>query len=571
VVKNSLVGNQQNLSRKLREAFLAVQLEKQIGKKKILERYLNSVYFGGGAYGVQAASSYYFGRDVKDLGWAEGALLAALVRSPTQYDPFTNPKLAFTRRHIVLGRLVTTKRITQVQADLFDLVPLPTTPNVPVPPNNYFVQQVKQQLLGDPSFNLGATPAARNTTVFSGGIKVFTTFDPDLQNKAIASRDTTLPKNRGNGTFEVRIPDSERRPGGSDTTYGTEALVSVQPDTGAVRALVGGPGYEVDKQHIDNATSLRQPGSAMKAITLAAAFEDGYVPADTINGGSCTFKFPAQPLYSPATERIGVGSLTTMTQYSSNCGFLRLSQLVGVDKVADMGHRLGITSRLADKGSNGEYTVPHSLTLGVEPVSVLDMAGAYATFANDGLHNKPYFVEKIEDRNGRVIYQHQVQPDRVVSEQVARQITEVLQNNVQQGTGTNAQIDGGQPAAGKTGTTNNSTDVWFVGYTPNLATAVWMGAPAGNISLDYAGLQGATGGRFAGTTWGRYYSAIFAGQPTQPFVAPDTTRRGKYLGNIPFEVGGRGSGSSSQRRPTNSYKPTPRSTTPGGGGGTGTG
>ena len=586
VVKNSLVGTEQNLSRKLREAFLAVELEKQIGetkkqaKDRILERYLNSVYFGGGAYGVKAASEYYFNKDMKTLNWAEGALLAALIRSPADYDPFKNPKLATTRRHIVLKRLVTVKRLTQAEADLYDGVPLPTTPNRPKPPNDYFVEQVKQQLLDDPSFGLGATPAARNQTVFSGGIKVYTTFDPDLQFKAVQARNETLPKNNGDGTFNVTNPRT------GQVTYGTQAIASLDPTTGAVRVLVGGPGYERDKSRAD-LTGLpgRQPGSSMKVFTLATLFENGYVPSDTVNGGRCTFKIPGQSkLYTPATDHIGTGTIQTMIQVSSNCGFLRLAQLVGNDKIVDMAKRLGVRTSLSDTCyGTATSCPPFNLTLGTKNIPVLDMAAAYSVFANDGKQNKPYFVERIEDRNGKVIYQHQVKPEQVVDPQVAREVNQVLMNNVRRGTGRNAQIDSGQQAAGKTGTTNDSTDVWFVGYTPQLATAIWMGAPGGAISLNNAGLAGATGGRFPALTWGRFYSSILAGKPLIDFPVPDTTRRGKSVGKIPNEVGG----SSSSRNPRNpggtvtttpttpttpgtTPQVTPGTTQPGFGGGTGT-
>jgi len=559
VVKNSLVGNKQDLSRKLREAFLATELEKQIGKKGILERYLNSVYFGGGAYGVQAAAFYYFNRDVKDLGWAEGALLAALIPSPADYDPFKNPKLAQKRRHIVLGRLVVTKRLSKSQAALLDTVAMPTKANNPVPPGDYFEEQVKSQLLNDPSFGLGATQAARNQTVFSGGIRVYTTFNPDLQAKAIQARNETLPHNKGNGTFDVLNPKD------NTVTYGTEAIASVEPSTGAVRVLVGGPGYDVDKSRADlTGRPGRQPGSSMKVITLAAAMENlGFVPSDTVNGGACSFRFPGKAPYRPATHGIGVSTITKMVEVSSNCGFMRLSQMVGVDKVAEMGHRLGIRTPLAGPCGGGRMCVPENITLGTESVPVLDMAAAYATFANDGLHNPAYLVERIEDSKGKVIYQHQAQPERVVSTQVARQINEILQNNVVRGTGKNAAIYNRQPAAGKTGTTNDSTDVWFVGYTPQLSTAIWMGAPAGQISLNNAGLSGATGGKFPAATWGRYYSLVLGGRPLESFTPPEPTRRGRYLGRAPFESGGGGApstplgpgGTDTRPRPPITYKP----------------
>ncbi|HWJ60824.1 MAG TPA: transglycosylase domain-containing protein [Acidimicrobiales bacterium] len=541
VVKNSLVGSEQDLSRKIREAFLSVELEKQMneeycpkpikddcrkGKDKILERYLNSVYFGGGAYGVQAASEYYFNKNVGDLNWSEGALLAALIRSPSYYDPFKNPGVAKKRRDIVFKRLLATHRLTEDEIKLYSQVPLPETPNVPLPPSDYFVEEVKQQLLDDPRFGLGATPAARNRTVFEGGIRVFTTFNPDMQAKAIQARNDTLPNHKGDGTFDVNNPKT------GQVTYGTQAIASIEPSTGAVRAMVGGPGFERYQYNLATHLPGRQPGSSMKTFVLAALFENGFVPTDTVSGSSCTFDVPGQSENYSVSGKGGTNTITRQTQASNNCAFLRLGQVVGTDKVVDMAKRLGVRSPL-------EPVV--SLPLGVNDITPIDMASAYATFANDGMRNEPYYVERIEDKNGKVLYQHQLNPIRVIDAQTARLVNQTLEANVTGGTGKNAQIDGGQPAAGKTGTTNDSADVWFVGYTPQLATAIWMGAPIDRISLAQAGLGGATGGRYPATTWGRYYSMLMQGQPEVGFIPPDETRRGKSVGKVPNEIGGGGS------------------------------
>ncbi|QXC62357.1 transglycosylase domain-containing protein [Aquihabitans sp. G128] len=546
VVKNSLVGDQQDIKRKLREAFLAVELEKQMSKDEILEYYLNSVYFGGGAYGVAAASEYYFNKSVKDLNWAEGATLASLISSPNYYNPFKNPKVALKQRSLVFKRLVATKKLTEDEVKFYQAVPLPTVANKPKPPYDYFVEEVKQQLLSDPKYGLGGTEAERNRAVYEGGISVYTTYDPAMQEKAKQARDETMPGNLGDGTFQVINPKT------GQPTIGTQAIASVEPSTGAVKVLLGGPGY--DKVQFNIALAGRQVGSTMKAIVLATLLEQGYVPSDTVSGGKCTFKFPGQTkLYSPSTGKAGTGTITTMIQVSSNCGFVRLGQVAGIDNVVAMARKLGITSKLD--------AVP-SLPLGTSDVSPLQMASAYATFANDGVRNEPYYIEKIVSRDGKTLYQHQAKPERVMSIQSARLVDQVLLNNVVRGTGKNAAIEGGQPAAGKTGTTNDSTDVWFVGFTPRLATAVWMGAKDGNISLDSnAELRGATGGKFPALTWGRYYSLLYAGLPVVDFTPADPTRSGKSVGKIPNEVGGSGGGSGTTRR-------TPR-TNRGGGGGTG--
>ncbi|MBX3284687.1 MAG: transglycosylase domain-containing protein [Actinobacteria bacterium] len=555
VVKNSLVGDEQDISRKLREAFLAVELEKQMSKDEILEYYLNSVYFGGGAYGVQAASEYYFSKDVGDLDWAEGALLAALIRSPNYYNPFKHPEVAKKRRTIVFKRLLVTGKLTQDEVDFSEFVPLPTTPNRPKPPYDYFVEEVKQQLLADPKYGLGATEAARNRTVFEGGIKVYTTLDNDMQALAIQARNETLPKNNGDATFNVTDPKT------GQLTFGTEAMASIQPGTGAVRAMVGGPGF--DKWQFNLAIERdpgRQPGSTMKTFVLATLFEKGFVPADYLGGGgSCSFKFPGTTEVSSYTGK--AGSITAMTQASSNCGFMRLGQVAGIPDVALMANRVGIRSQLFLTDSDGNPTAPpNNLPLGTMGVSPLDMASAYATFANDGVYNEPYFVERIEDRNGKVLYQHQASPVPAVDPQTARLVTQVLVANVTGGTGRNARIASGQPAAGKTGTTNDSTDVWFVGFTPELSTAIWMGAPKGSISLANAGLQGATGGRYPAATWGRFYSLWYANRARVDFNQAQRTRSGKNIGKVPNQIGGGSSSTSTRRTPTR--RTTPASPTP---------
>ncbi len=558
VVKNSLVGDDQDLSRKLREAFLAIELEKQMEKDDILEYYLNSVYFGGGAYGVQAAAEYYFAKDVSELDWAQGALLASLIRSPNYYNPFNNPEVARERRRIVFSRLVATGKLTRDEVDFAESAPLPTTPNRPVPPYDYFVEEVKQQLLADPKFGLGATEAARNRTVFEGGIKVYTTFDPTMQAKALQARDETLPSNNGDATFDVVDPET------GQVRKGTQAITSIDPRSGAVRVMVGGPGF--DKEQLNLTLRQRPPGSTMKTFVMASLFEQGFVPADTVTTGSCVFKFPGD--LEPTVKYTGRGgTITGVTESSSNCAYMALGQVATIPKVAEVANRVGIKSSLYMTDDRGQPTAPpNNLPLGTQAVTPLEMASAYGTFAADGVYHEPYLVERIEDRQGKVLYQHRAAPELVYDTQAARLVTQVLESNVISGTGTRARIDGGQRSAGKTGTTNDSTNVWFVGYTPELATAVWMGVPVGEISMyGNPELRGATGGRYPAATWGRFYSLHYTGRATVDFTDPVATRRGRSVGRIPFQTGG-SSGTGSRSGTT-----TRRRTTGGGGGGQTTG
>jgi penicillin-binding protein 1A len=568
VVKNSLVGDDRDFSRKIREAFLAVELEKQMEKDEILEYYLNSVNFGGGAYGVQAAAELYYDKDVSELDWAEGAMLAALIASPNGYNPVRHPDRAKRQRTLAFRRLVETGKLTREEADFADAFPLPTKTVRPAPPYDYFLDYVQEELLKDPKYGLGRSDIERNRNVYEGGIKVYTTFDPDMQAKAVQARDETMPDNNGDGTFTVTNPET------GQPEMGTQAIASVEPSSGAVRVMVGGPGF--DRVQFNITTSGRQPGSTMKTFVAASLFEQGYTPQSTLSG-SCTFKWPdAKKPGSKTTTYAGkLGSIQSMLSASSNCGFVGLGQAAGLDAVADLTERVGVRkSSLYTFDSEGQPNpLPYVLPLGTENISPLEMATAYATFANDGFYNEPYLIERIEDSTGRVIYQHRSQPRRVVDETTARYVTQVLETNVRSGTGTRARIASGQPAGGKTGTTDNATDLWFVGYTPQLSTAVWMGVPVGSVPLERR-FSGAFGGRFPAATWGRYYSLLMEGQPIVDFLEPVTTARTKSIPRPELMSGGfsrssgSGTGTTRRNRPSTT---TPTTTPPGNGGGGGGG
>ncbi len=523
VVKNSIVGNERTLSRKLREGFLAVQLEKQLTKNQILERYLNTAYFGHNAYGVQAAAQTYFGKDAKDLDWAQSALLASMISNPSLYDPITSPQRTLARRKQALLRLVETKKLTKGEADFASLAPLPTAINEPPPPEGYFTQDVINRLLNDD--RLGSTYSARYNAIFRGGLRIYTTYDPRAQAMAEQARNDTMPGGKGDGTFDV-APD----PKDGHSRIGTAAIVSIEPNTGAVRVMVGGvdPNSRDPFNLADN-SSGRQAGSSFKPFVLAEGMERGLIPADTIDG---TSPCPGLPGYE-AQDQAGtpprnfageagfVGDLTAQTQASSNCAFLRLGLVVGVPNFMNMARRLGLTSTPL----KAEYT---SAAIGTNSVTPFDMAAAYAVFADDGIRNPPYMVERVEDSTGHVLFEHQPAPERVMSVQSARLVTQILAANVQAGTGTKAQLTNGQPAAGKTGTTENATDLWFVGYTPQMATSVWMGAVEGAVPLSFGGGD-ATGGAYAADTWGNYMNRLLAERQVKDFAAPDPARDGRYL------------------------------------------
>jgi len=517
VVKLAVVGSKQDLSRKLREAFLAVELEKQMTKDQILERYLNSVYFGNGAYGAQAAAELYFAKDAIDLDWAEAAMLAAVIRSPNDYDPFKHQELAMRRRSLVYRRLVEVGHMTRAGAALREFVPLPARANNPKPPNDYFVEQVKQELLKDT--RLGSTPIARRNNLFGGGLHIYTTYDPLLQFQAKVARDTTMPNSRGDGTFDLP-PD----PVTGTRRFGSGVVTAVEPGTGAVRVLLGGPGFDKYKYNVATQGLGQQPGSSFKTFVLTELMEQGYSPTDLVDGtGPCG----DVPGYEKEPEapgnfggaRGGVATLLSQTLKSSNCAYLRLGVIAGLDKVAARATKMGINTPLPSNQS--------SMSIGTSEVHPIDMAAAYSVLANDGIRNPPYYVDRVTDARGRTIFEHQSAPVRVVSEQSARLVNSVLVNNVRSGTGTRARLLNGQDAAGKTGTTQASADVWFVGYTPQLSVSVWMGSPDADVPLAFGG--GATGGRYPAATWGQFMNAVMAGQPIVEFPEPEDRIGGKCL------------------------------------------
>ena len=514
LVKLSLLTTDQNLSRKSTEAFYALRLERQMTKDEILERYLNSVYFGSGAYGVQAAAETYWGYDsVAELGWAESALLAGIIRNPTQYDPTRFPNAARARRSVALDRLVSTGHITPEEAETYEFAQLPAERQQPfdTKPTDYFVQQALLTLLRDDPSILGGDEQSRFNAIYRGGLKIYTTFDPVAQQAALQTRDSYIEESTG---------------------Y-TVAIATVDSKTGAVRAMVGGPEFERNKFNLAT-QGLRQPGSSMKTYVLAAAFEDGYTPNDIIRAdGPCSF--------SDVTAENGVyrvggrlstprQSLAAVTRSSNNCAFVRLGQVVGNDKVIQASQRLGISTF---KEVHGEFL---SLPLGPVEVIPMEMASAYAAINNDGKLNKAWYIERIEDRDGNTIYEHRPDWTRAISQQSARMITQVLESNVRSGTGQNGQLNNGHAAAGKTGTAQNHEDAWFVGYTEYYTTAVWLGDPTEKRPIIING-QRIFGGNLPTRIWGDYMNLLHENLEPIAFAEPEPYRSNRYLkvkGEIDF-------------------------------------
>ena len=506
LIKNGVVGNARNLDRKVPEAALAIRLERQLSKEEILEAYLNTVYFGGGTYGVRAAAEVYFGVEPSQLSWGQSALLASLISNPVQYDPTRFPDVARERRRIALKLLLGAGEITQTQFDLYNDSPIPRVRRVAAQwqPSNYFIEEVRSRLLSDQ--RLGKTKAEREEAVFGGGLRVYTTYDPV-------------------GQAEMEKAMAELLP--DDPRFFTAASASVEPGTGAVRVLVGGPGFDRFKYDIATHLPGRPTGSSFKPFVLAAAMEKGFVPADQVSGLSpCEFDNPGGDPDPYEATNFGGGkgafqAIYSQTLASSNCAFLRLGQIVGLSNVADTARALGIKADLSD--------LPMSMPLGPIEITPLEMATAYATFANDGVHVDPIFITRVEDRAGNILFENVPHPTRAISTQSARLVADVLAANVRGGTGTRARLES-QPAAGKTGTAQDFADAWFVGFTPRLATAVWMGNPGARVPMRrVAGVGNVTGGSIPARIWGAFNNAYHADLPVIEFNKPEPTRPGVIL------------------------------------------
>jgi membrane peptidoglycan carboxypeptidase len=362
--------------------------------------------------------------------------------------------------------------------------------------DDYYVEQVKQVLLNQ-STTLGNTYTERYNALFRGGLKIYTNLDLRLQDLAEQKIAAGIPKN----------------PQGF-----TGALASIEPSTGKVRAIVGGPGF--DRYQYDLATqAYRQPGSGFKIFTLLAAYEAGYGPYDTVDGSSpCPIDFPGyshdylkRPPSNSEGPTSGTFSVIAATAGSINCAFLRIAHEVGLPKIIAMAHRLGLTENF--------LAVP-SIVIGSEGVTVLQMAGAYATLADDGIYHQPSFIDHIADRTGKTIFKADEAGKRVLDPQISRMATQAFRAVVQYGTGTAAALPD-RPVAGKTGTTEQFSDAWFNGYTPQLATSIWMGDPKARTSMRNVGGITVFGGTYPARIWHDYTLAALKGQKAIQFPAPD--------------------------------------------------
>src|SRR5207248_1273129 len=511
LAKNLFLTQERTLQRKLQEAELALWLERKHSKAEILELYLNRVYFGSGAYGIEAAAQRYFGKSARNVTLAEAAMLAGLVKSPSRLAPNRNPEGAEARAQTVLAAMADAKFITDAQA---------------------------QASIGHPSYHV--KPAGAGTVNYVAdwigevlddlvgqidqSIVVETTIDPKLQ-----------------GTAEAAVID-ELAAKSVKFNVSQGALVAMTPD-GAVRAMVGGRNY-AESQYNRAVTARRQPGSAFKPFVYLTAIEQGLTPETIRQDAPLDVKGWKPENYSH--EYFGPVTLTQALAMSLNTVAVRLGLEVGPKNVVRTAHRLGISSKLEANPS---------IALGTSEVSVIELVGAYAPFANGGLGASPHVVTKIRTNEGKVLYVRQPdQLSQVIEPRHVAAMNTMMQETLLSGTARKAEIPG-WVAAGKTGTSQDFRDAWFIGYTANLVTGVWLG------NDDNSPTRKATGGGLPVEVWTRFMRTAHQGVPV---ASLPNSQRGGFMSNL-FQTASRVSAAPSSSAPIpqgSGYRPPPRTSAP---------
>lgn len=483
LVKNLFLSRERKFSRKIAEAVMAIRLEQIFTKDQILEMYLNQIYWGHNNYGIQTAAESYFGKPASQLNLAESAMLAGLIQSPEEYSPFVNLDLAKKRQAIVLSRMQELGWISASEEEAARKQPLKlgklTSWRTSILP--YITEAVVSEL----------NERFGRDTVLKGGMRVQTTIDYNFQRMA---EQTISRAHRNLGIYADQI-----------------ALAAVEPKTHFVKALVGGISYE--KSQFNRAIqSRRQPGSSFKPFVYYTAFATGkYGPESTVMDTPVSYR-DGSGWYSPRNYGGGYSgamSIRSALTVSANVPAVKIGKAVGLDKVIETCRTLGFKSPMEPVTS---------LPLGAIGVTPLEMAGGYATFASGGWHSDPTIIVRVTDSSGNVLLDNTPKPRLVLDPWAVASLNSVLQNVITSGTGKAAQI--GRPAAGKTGTTSSERDIWFVGYVPQLATAVWIG---NDNNRPLAG--GATGGVYAAPIWRNFMSKALKDQPVQYFKPASAFRR----------------------------------------------
>lgn len=475
LVRNVVLTQEQQWKRKIQEQYLAIKLERVFTKDQILEAYLNTIYFGHSAYGIHAAASTYFGKTVSELSLAEGAMIAGVTNNPGIYSPYLHPDNAKKRQDLVLKQMLKQGYIddeeynSAVNQELVYKRGEQQDDEVAI--SSYFIDKVKVDVREALMEKYNYSKDEANNLLFNGGLKIYSTIDVKMQE-----------------TVEKVFKDGDDFPQTTDDAKGVPqpqaAMVIIDYKTGKIKAMVGGRGQE-GKLLLNRATqSYRQPGSAIKPVTVyTAAIDNGYTAGTVVDDVPSAYIAGDGKLYIPknwytdSATRLptywGLSTIREAVQWSMNVMAVKVLDDIGIDTALDYAKRLGITS-FVESGSRHDKNLA-SLALGglTKGVSPIDMATAYGTLANGGVRVQPISYVRVEDANGHVILENKPISNRVVSEEVAYVLTDMMKSVVKSGTGTSANFN--MPAAGKTGTTTDNIDSWFIGYTPYYVASMWIG------------------------------------------------------------------------------------------------
>ena len=485
LAKNAFLSQDQTLKRKIQEAILALELERKYSKKEILEMYMNQIYFGRGAYGIQTAAHTYFGKDVGDLTLAECAMIAGLPKSPNYYSSSVNEATA--RKNVVVGQMEKYGYITPSQAEEAKKASLDikqkSTSNT-TDETAYFIDYVTQEI----------AQKYGDDALYKDGLKIYTTLDTDKQHAAVQAM--------------RHLPETHTDDQGLTQPQG--AIISIDPKTGHILAMVGGRGQDSFNRA---SMAVRQPGSAFKPFVYMTAMEHDMTP-DTIMEDK-KVEYGGWSPHNADNSYQGRMPLWKALALSVNTVAVQLADKVGPSNVIANAKKLGITTLVEDGSPNDDNLASAALGGLTKGVTPLEMAAAYGAFANKGVYIKPTAIVKILDRNGNVLEDNSsdVQKTQVMSEKTAYEMTSMLEGVITRGTGTAASI--GRPAAGKTGTTDDNHDAWFIGYTPDIVTAVWVGDDTGSQSLGEI-----YGGTVPAQIWHDYMASAVSGTSADDFDVP---------------------------------------------------
>jgi penicillin-binding protein 1A len=493
VFPERLPANQRTIWRKISEAKVALLIEQNYSKHQILELYLNQIYFGNGAYGIQAASEEYFGKPASKLTLAEAATLAALPRAPSRLNPRRNPRLAMKGRAVVLRLMMAQGQITPAQVDQASREELRLRRGVPRTNAKapYFVEAVRRQVeneLGD--------------VIYTDGYTIETTLDQKTQQIADEELGKQLRTIESGAYGSFRHPVyaqalADTATNADGTTYLQAALLFMDPRTGDIRAMIGGRDY-LDSQYNRALRAKRQPGSLFKPFVFAAAIADGYPPSLQIVDEPVRVVMSDGAGWAPRNEDGIYAGTVTMRQalaVSSNVATVRLATKVGLNRIIDMAHRIGVEERIP--------AIP-SIVLGSVEMTPLDITAAYATFATLGNHPEPRLVTRVLDARGRVVWQRRPSSTRVLDPAIAFVVTNMMKDVIDRGSATAVRDVGyNGVAAGKTGTSNDAADAWFVGFTPGLVGTIWLG-----FDRRTGIVPGGKAGELAAPIWGRIMARL---------------------------------------------------------------